>query len=83
MTYDDYMIAYRIGNDTAAQVWGNLAELSPDKDDRHGFDDRVFPEAFDAALDALPMEDAPDVSEPVHEGILAYWRAAQLSEYSR
>ena len=77
MTNDDYMIAYRIGDDAAREVWGRLADLHPDKDDAQGFDDRAFPDAFSDALDALPNEDAPDVSDAVHEGIAAYWRTAQ------
>ena len=78
MTQDDYNLAYSIGYDAARETWGRLAELSPDRDDLYGFDDRVHPQAFADALDALPNEDAPDVSEPVHEGIAAYWRAARL-----
>jgi hypothetical protein len=82
VTNDDYMIAYRIGDDFAREAWGRLAELSPDKDYAPDFDERVFPEAFADALDALPNEDALDISDAVHAGIAHYWRCARLSKYS-
>ena len=79
MTQDDYNVAYGIGFDAAREVWGRLAELSPDRDDPYGFHDRVLPAPLEAALIALPDEDDESILEAVGTGIIGYWRAARIA----
>jgi hypothetical protein len=79
MTQDDYNLAYSIGYDAAREVWGRLAELSPNRDDEYGFVGRVLPDAMASALVALPFEDEEPIDDAVVAGVRAYWRAARIA----
>jgi hypothetical protein len=70
MTSTDYDIAYTIGRDAGAQV---MLDRAPDTE--WDLDERVFPDAFSDALDALPQYEADEISDAVHAGILSAWEA--------
>lgn len=74
MTATEYAAAHDIGYAAAEARLSDLNERDPHwRDaggyDRHDLDDAVHPDAFAAALDALPLCDAAHVSDAVHAGV--------------